>query len=354
MSDSGLSVDIDGIGAFSAEGGIMGLIGPSGSGKTTLAEQIAGLRDGINGSIILSGTKILDTSENISIPAEKRSIGFMFQDQLLFPHMTIEKNILFPLNFVDDDDISLPTIFEKLNISPLLSKYPHQISGGEKQRVCFARALACQPKLLILDEPTAGLDKMNKINVLQTIKKMVSKAAYPVLLITHHMDDIIELCDSIAVMSDGKIIANGKVSDILAMPEVQPLLGSSEVITEIEGNVVLDGKGILKLEVGGTIFRLENDHHQSKKRRIRIRARDVALALKKPEDTSLQNIIPGTITHIAEHGAHDVLVTVTLGSDENASSIKSLITLRSKKALRLTTGLPIFVMIKAVAVQSPS
>ncbi len=354
MIDNSLNIDLQGVGIFSSGSKVMGLIGPSGSGKTTLMEQIAGLRNCGRGIIRLGKETLFDSGKDIDVPAEKRAIGFVFQDKLLFPHMTVEENIYFSAKIKSSPVDIIQSNIKDLDLVPLLKKYPHQISGGEKQRACLARALASNPKLLILDEPTTGLDPNLRTNVITLLRKMLKNIKCPILLATHYMDDIIELCDTLTVMNEGKIIANGSLSEILSKPDIQPFLGYREIITEIEGQTSLGKEGILKLQAGPVIFRLENDHHLNSRRRIRIRARDVALALKEPSETSMQNIIPGIISKIAEHGPQEVLVTVTLGADGKGPEIQSLITMRSKKDLQLNVGLTISVMIKAVAVQSPS
>lgn len=354
MPDNSLIVDIQGIGSFSSGNKVMGLIGPSGCGKTTLMEQIAGLRNCDMGSITLGKKILLNADKTINIRAEEREIGFMFQDKLLFPHMTVAENINFPVTVKRSRPDGMQAIIKELSLEPLLDKYPHQISGGEKQRVCLARAICSQPKLLILDEPTAGLDPKLRENVLTLLRQLIKHIKCPILLVTHYMDDVIELCDKLTVMAEGKIVASGPLSDVLSNAEIRPFLGCREIITELEGDVSLDAVGMLELKAGSVVLRLENDHQANHRRRIRIRARDVALALKAPSKTSMQNIIPGSILNIIDTGPQGVLVTVALGADGGGPEIKSLITQRSKKDLQLKAGLKISVLIKAVAVQTPS
>lgn len=354
MSDNSLIVDIQGIGSFSSGSKVMGLIGPSGGGKTTLMEQIAGLRNCDTGSIVLGKKILLNKEKTINITAENRDIGFMFQDKLLFPHMTVAENINFPATVNQSRPDSMHSVIKELDLKSLMDKYPHQISGGEKQRVSLARAICSQPKLLILDEPTAGLDPKQRENVLTLLRHVMKHVKCPILLVTHYMDDVIELCDRLTVMAEGKIVASGPLGDVLSKANIQPFLGYREVITEIEGEVSLDKVGMLELKAGPIVLRLENDHQAGSRRCIRIRARDVALALKPPSKTSMQNIIPGIISHIIDHGPQGTLVMVALGADGGGPEIKSLITKQSKKDLHLTAGLNISVMIKAVAVQTPT
>ena len=353
MKDKALIVDFHGIGSFSSGSTVMGLIGPSGSGKTTLMEQVAGLRDCDKGTISLGGKILLNTDKNIYVVAEKRDIGFMFQDKLLFPHMTVAENINFPSKLKAYRLDTMPELVKDLNLTPIMDKYPHQISGGEKQRACLARAISSQPKLLILDEPTAGLDSNLRDAVVALLRQLMKHIECPILLVTHYMDDIIELCDTLTVMAEGKIVASGHLSDVLSKPDIQPFLGYREIISEIEGQALLGEDGMLALKAGSVTLKLENDYQLERRRRIRIRARDVALALQVPDKTSMQNIIPGIISNINDHSPQGVLVTVALGADGKGPELISLITKRSKKDLRLKAGLAISVMIKAVAMQSP-
>ena len=348
-----LTVDLENTGSFSSNFKVMGLIGPSGSGKTTLVEQIAGLRPCGHGIISLDGTELLNSDKNINLAAEKREIGFMFQDNLLFPHMTVAENISFPAKIRALDLSDMSDLVKELGIEALLGKYPHQISGGEQQRVCLARAILSRPTLLILDEPTTGLDPKLRDSVLNLLRQSIKHIDCPILLITHYLDDIVNLCDGLTVMANNKIVASGPLADILSQPDIQPYLGYREIITEIEGGATVGKDDILKLEAGSVRIRLENDQQKAKRRRIRIRARDVAIALKEPADTSLQNILPGVISSIFEHGPNEVLVSISLGIDGKGPELKSLITVRSKKDLQLTAGFSVYALINAVAVQSP-
>ncbi len=317
-------------------------------------EQIAGLRDCDVGSIVLGKEILLDKDRTINITADKRDIGFMFQDKLLFPHMTVAENINFSATVKRSGSQCIHSIIDELDLEDLMDKYPHQISGGEKQRVCLARAICSQPKLLILDEPTAGLDPKLRKNVFSLLRQVMKYVECPILLVTHYMDDVIELCDRLTVMAEGKIVASGPLSDVLSKEKIQPFLGYREVITEIDGVVSLDKVGMLELKAGDIVLRLENDHQAGSRRCIRIRARDVALALEAPSKTSMQNIIPGIISNIIDHGPQGTLVMIALGEDGGGPEIKSLITKQSKKDLHLRAGLNISVMIKAVAVQTPT
>ena len=168
------------------EGDIICLLGPSGIGKTTILRTIAGLENLKSGSIELNG-KIL-SSEKVRVEPEDRNISLAFQENSLFPHYTVEKNILLGAERnkdKKDQKISFKEIIELLNISPILKKYPHQISAGESQRASLARSLIVQPDLLLLDEPLSNVDQSFKEEIQVSLKKILNKLKISTIIVTH-------------------------------------------------------------------------------------------------------------------------------------------------------------------------
>jgi iron(III) transport system ATP-binding protein len=201
-----------------APGTIGALIGPSGCGKTTLLRIIAGLETPISGVIEVNKTRVED--QGITIPAEKRKIGMVFQNYALFPHMTVEGNISFPIQ-------QLPRNERKARVTELLNlvhldgqekRYPHQLSGGQQQRVAIARALAQQPDILLMDEPLSNLDAKLRDQLGQDLKQLLKKLGITTLIVTHDQHEAWQLADEIGVMFDGNIVQWGSFADLTKHP----------------------------------------------------------------------------------------------------------------------------------------
>ncbi|HJV46239.1 MAG TPA: ATP-binding cassette domain-containing protein [Bacillota bacterium] len=191
---------------FKVHNEIIVLFGPSGSGKTTILNTIAGLSHPDHGSIILNNTSFY--GDHIKpLPVQKRRIGYLFQDYALFQHMTVEKNIMYGVNKEEKNDTDIVnSIVESLGVGHLLSKYPTQISGGEKQRVALARALATKPKLLLLDEPFSALDNKTRLQCHDQLFMLHRYWQIPIILVTHNLEEAEKLGDRILFIEKGKII----------------------------------------------------------------------------------------------------------------------------------------------------
>ena len=181
------------------KGNIISFIGESGSGKTTLLKCISGLEKINSGSILLNGEVL--NNKNIFIKPQERKIGFIFQDYPLFPHLNLKKNILFNLdeNFRNNIDYMLSLT----NLEKLTHRYPHELSGGEQQRACIARALIREPELLLMDEPFSNLDSQIKESIKEEIYKIIRKTNTTTILVTHDIKDCLNISDKILVFKAG-------------------------------------------------------------------------------------------------------------------------------------------------------
>ena len=184
------------------------IYGPSGSGKSTLLSIIAGITQPDSGRIMINGECLFDSELQINIPIHERKIGLVFQDGRLFPHLTVEHNLSYALNFtpVQKQQFQLKKIVELLEIGQLLNQRPHQLSGGEKQRIALGRALLSSPRLLMLDEPLASLDERLKSQILPFLKKVADEVEIPMIYISHSMEEILKITDNIIDIQLGKII----------------------------------------------------------------------------------------------------------------------------------------------------
>lgn len=192
---------------FSVKDEIVVLFGPSGSGKTTILNNVAGLSHPDRGRIEINGNTFFEKGKK-PLPVQKRNIGYLFQDYALFPHMTVEKNIYYGVNKQQSNEHpeTIQSLINELGIQHLLSKYPKQISGGEKQRVALSRALATEPQLLLLDEPFSALDNKTRLQCHEQLLALHQKWKIPVLLVTHNLEEAQKLGNRILFIEKGKFI----------------------------------------------------------------------------------------------------------------------------------------------------
>ena len=202
---------------FFASPGVTALFGPSGSGKTTIINLLAGLLRPERGKISLLGLPLVDTTEHKFVPSHKRRVGLVYQDAQLFPHLNVRQNLMFGRWFAGGGDQHVPVdaVIDGLGIGALMTRRPAGLSGGEKQRVALARALLSSPKLLLLDEPLAGLDQERKLEILGLIERVRDDFAVPMIYVTHSSDEVRRLASKVIVLRDGKVSATGSPLEIL-------------------------------------------------------------------------------------------------------------------------------------------
>jgi molybdate transport system ATP-binding protein len=181
---------------------VLGLFGPSGSGKTTLLEAIAGVRTPARGEISAGGVTLFSSSAGINVPSRHRRIGYVPQDALLFPHMSVRSNLLFGAT---SSHLDLGNVVEMLEISPLLDRRTHGLSGGERQRVALGRALMTHPALLLMDEPLAAVDRERRDRILPYLLRIRRELHVPLVYVTHDEQEIAQLADRLLVLGDGRV-----------------------------------------------------------------------------------------------------------------------------------------------------
>lgn len=218
------------------QGRMVALLGPSGSGKTTILRMIAGLEQQDSGDVVIEGKVVNDIS------ARDRGIGFVFQNYALFRYMTVYENIAFGLRVKKEDkrkiDDRVKELVKLVGLEGMEKRYPDQLSGGQRQRVAFARALAPNPQLLLLDEPFAAIDAKVRKELRGWLKEMISKVGITSIFVTHDQEEAVEVADDIIIINEGRLEQMGTPVEIYKKPKtsfVAQFIGTSAVLDDFSG-----------------------------------------------------------------------------------------------------------------------
>ena len=233
-----------------APGAVLALLGPNGAGKTTLLRALAGLQPIEEGQIELDGLVLDAPANGVFVAAEDRAVGYLFQDYLLFPHLSVLENVAFGLRSRGKPE-PLQTArgwLERMELGAFASGRPAQLSGGQAQRIALARALAPEPRLLLLDEPLAALDASTKVAIRRELKHHLNRFKGITLLVTHDPVDAAALADSVLVIEDGRVVQEGTIPDITARPR-------SRYVADLVGVNLWRGQASDgEVKVGGTVI----------------------------------------------------------------------------------------------------
>src|SRR5881394_1320164 len=289
--------------AFESGAGLTALFGRSGSGKTSLVNAIAGLIRPERGRILVDGAVLTDTARRVFVPARQRKIGYVFQEGRLFPHLTVRQNLLYGRWFASRRGQAgeVEHVIDLLGIAELLARRPANLSGGEKQRVAIGRALLAQPRLLVMDEPLASLDEARKTEILPYIERLRDDTRIPIVYVSRQVAEVARLATTLVVLSEGRVAAVGPTAAIMGRIDLFPLTGRAEagaiLATRVAGHDPAFGLTVLQAAAGE--LRVPHlDLLVGAALRVRIRARDVMIALHPPEGLSALNVLPGTVAEI--------------------------------------------------------
>jgi molybdate transport system ATP-binding protein len=305
------------------------LVGPSGAGKTTVLRSIAGLIRPDQGRIALGDSVWLDTERRIDRPPELRSVGYVFQDYALFPHLSVRRNVAFGgVERVDE-------LLERFGIEQLANARPADISGGERQRVALARALARDPAVLLLDEPLSALDAHTRNAVRAELAELLREVQLPTLLVTHDFEDAAALADRIGVVLDGKLLQSGSAAELVLEP-------ADPFVASLTGSVLLPGRaqpgpyGLTEVELddGTVVYSAERGAGRVG---VVVHPWEITLARSVPSD-SARNHLRAPIAALVPHGDR-VRVRVGLLTAE--------ITAAAAKELELAPGVSVVASFKA-------
>lgn len=342
-----MSVDIR------ANNAVTAIFGHSGCGKTTLINVVAGLVRPVEGKVVVNDRVFLDTDKGIFLNPERRRVGYVFQDARLFPHMSVLGNLRYGIRptIRHRTEYALDGTIALLELAPLLNRFPGALSGGEKQRVSIGRALLSGPELLLMDEPLASLDRPHKQEILPFIRRLCRQYTLPVLYVSHSIDEVVQLADSVVTMARGKTTGHGPVEGIFDLPDDSADIANPDASTVFCGRVhAHDDEYHLSTVTcgGGTLIVPRCRHIIGEQVRVRIRARDVTIGIRPPAGASVLNVLTGVLLDTRETripGQIDVFVGV------NDTKIVSRITRRSYEVLALNPGTRVYLMVKSVAIE---
>jgi molybdate transport system ATP-binding protein len=337
--------------AFSvAPGELLALIGPSGSGKTTTLRSIAGLHTPEDGRIVCAGAVWYDGAAGVSLAPRRRRVGLVFQSYALFPHLSAADNVMEALT-----DLAPATrreqariLLARVHLEGLGERRPAQLSGGQRQRVAVARALARRPDALLLDEPFSAVDQTTRRSLQRDMAELRRDLSMPVILVTHDIDEVARLADSVVLLSDGKVAATGAVNEVLArldLPDIADRLDAGTVLTAtVSANDEAEGVTRLDHPAGPIVLPLTGEAIGSKVR-LRVRARDVALAIGEPGRISIRNRLAATVTEIAQMSGGAVDVKLDAGGEPLVARIMQ----DAVRDLELAPGKAVTALIKSAA-----
>jgi molybdate transport system ATP-binding protein len=341
--------------------GIVALFGPSGCGKSTTINIIAGLLVPDDGEISLGEDVLLDTRRKIAIAAERRGIGYVFQDARLFPHLNVASNLRYAQRRARRAPyVSLERVLAMLDLEPLLSRRVHRLSGGERQRVALGRALLSQPRLLLLDEPLAALDRDRREEVLPYLETLRDQLAIPMIYVSHQFDEVLRLATHIVLMQAGKVAAEGGITQMSLDPKLRALIGPDAVGAVIDGTVLGEdaASGLTRVRVGNGELKIEAARLVAGARmRVQLLARDVIVSTRMPQYLSVRNSLPGVVTAIDDDGTGNAadlgsdLVSIDIGA---GASILARVTRAATRELELAVGAPVWALVKAVSLRGHS
>jgi molybdate transport system ATP-binding protein len=335
---------------FASDSGVTALFGRSGSGKTTLVNAIAGLVRPDRGSITVNGECLFDSARGIDVAVERRRVGYVFQEGRLFPHLTVHGNLNYGYALAPPAQryVTFKQVVDLLGLEHLLERRPANLSGGEKQRVAIGRALLASPRVLLMDEPLAALDNLRKNEILRYIECLHDEIMVPIIYVTHSVEEIVRLAEKVVLMADGKVLATGKPSEVMGRPELRAHGGIFEGGTIIDARVASHDLqyDLTTLEFGGGQLIVPGvDALIGEPIRLRVRARDVSIALTRPADISVLNVLQGQVVEASAEAGSTSNVRVDIGGVNLAARVTRL----SAERLGLVPGREVYVLIKAIS-----
>lgn len=333
--------------------GITAVFGRSGAGKTSFINVISGLVMPDEGQISVNQRVLFSSQNKVSLPVERRRIGYVFQEARLFPHYTVRGNLNYGVR--EKDNAYFDSVVSLLALEPLLSRYPNALSGGEKQRVAIGRALLSKPDLLLMDEPLASLDMPRKREVMPFLEQLSQQVEIPILYVTHSMNEILRLAQHLVVLDAGQVVASGPIEQVWSSRSMRPWQSFSEQSTLFTGAVAQHQPDYaltqVELAPGVGLWVQQVSGETGAAIRLQIRANDVSITLNQPGKTSIRNILPARIAdiefHQQGHSKKSIAVKLELAA---GCYLWAVITGWALDDLGLEVGMAVYAQIKGVSV----
>lgn len=289
------------------DSGITGVFGPSGSGKTSILKVIAGLDKPEQGDIVLKDKWIFSSRKQRFLPIHKRRIGYMFQEGMLFPHLSVKKNLEFSPFSKETTSVQREKIMQVLEIEDLLLKKPDKLSGGEKQRVALGRALMSNPQILLMDEPFSSLDGSLRDTIIPYIRLVNEILKIPVIIVSHELSDLLKLTNKLLLLNRGKVVGYDYYTELIKNRSCVELLKGNGMLNVIKSSVFAhhNKNGLILLNAGSAdkviviaMEQGEENHRIGERVKIFLRPEDISLSLQFIKNVSFRNRIQGTVTDI--------------------------------------------------------
>jgi len=332
--------------AFAANQGITVLFGASGSGKTTTLRSIAGMVTPDAGRISLGDSVYFDSAARVNLSMQKRRVGFVFQDYLLFPHLTATENVAYGAKAQNERARRqhAQEMLKLVGVDYADGRRPHQLSGGEQQRVALARALASDPAILLLDEPLSAVDATTRSRLLDEIVEVQRKTGIPFIYVTHSPADAVRIGDLLLVMTEGRIVQQGKPLEVFNAPLNVPaarVVGTENILVgRVAAHQPEEGISIVELAKGRIVIP-RNQLPEGSRVTLGIRAEDIIVSRERVSRTSARNLLAGTVRYLL-HDDEGVELVADCGVD-----LKVRITPQAEHSLELAPGVEIYLLIKA-------
>lgn len=325
--------------------GFTAVSGPSGGGKSTLLRTIAGLEPGARGTVQVAGEPWL--SEGYRLPTHRRAVGYVFQHPALFPHLDVRGNLMFGRIRRGRALLAFDDVVDLLGLERLIGRQVSGLSGGERQRVAIAQALLSDPRLLLMDEPMAALDRASRETLLPYLEAMQSTLDIPVLYVTHALGEVAQLAEYMLLIQAGCLTASGQVSELLTRLDL-PMAHGREAGAVIRARIGDQDEAdrLTRLDFpGGQIWVPWVQRETGAQVRLRILARDITLAARPDTQSSNLSCFQVRVIAVADSGPAEVIVRLAAGEQ----TLVTRVSRRAERVLQLAPGRELYALVRSVA-----
>lgn len=336
--------------AFESDDPILALFGASGAGKSTLVDLIAGVASPDEGVIDIDGEVLFSAALGIRVPAHRRSIGVAFQDHRLFPHRSVRDNLIYGARRQAAKPVSFDEVVGALELAPHVAKRPGELSGGERQRVALGRAILSAPRLLLLDEPLASVDRRLRDAILPWLRRTCAASGTPIIHVSHDLGELLRLTDRLLLLDRGRVVGSGAYRDLVHDRAAAAVVHERGMTNLLEGTVTRRepalGTSTVAIAPGTELTVPMTDAAAGERVVLSIAPKDVALAGARIERVSIQNQVAAVVGRISMH-ERMALVEVLVGERPLLAEVSH----RAVRDLALASGSPVVCLMKSQAIE---